>query len=159
LFTGAKAERQGFAFSRSTLALAASVTLAAGFGAIVGALAMTHYNTPAPPKIDTAALEERGALQKSVAHLSKELASLKTSVDNAHKSSIAQIGKIAERVERIERAPETTGSIAKAAPTPAPAPAGAPVAVTPPPMPTPRPQIVQGWSVQESRDGYLLVEN
>ncbi len=140
---------------RRRAALAAIVVLAAGFGAAVGTLA-TRAPAPPPPKPNTALLEENQALQRSVARLTKDLATLKTSAEAAARESRAQIAKVSEELnKRLDRAPETTGSIGKAA-TAAPAVEKPEVA---PPIPTPRPAIVQGWTVREGRNGRVLVES
>ncbi len=65
--------------------MAATIMLAAGFGAVVGALAMQGF---APePKIDTAQVEETQAMRKSIAHLSKELSTLKSGIETTAKTA------------------------------------------------------------------------
>ncbi|MGH6788254.1 MAG: hypothetical protein ACRECC_01060 [Pseudolabrys sp.] len=151
---------------RRTVMLAASVMLAAGIGAVIGALANTSF-TP-PQRTDVAALNETKALQKTIMHLSKEMsvvkaasaeaanksakeiAVLKASLETANKSASTQIGKVADRVDRIEHhaaAPETTGSI----------PAQHAAAKSEPPPP-PKPAVIQGWVVRDARNGFVYVE-
>lgn len=142
-------------------ALAATVVLAAGFGAAVGTIA----NRPAEhtaPKVNTALLEENHALQRSVAKLTKDLGALQARVDASARESRTQIAKVNDRL--AERAAEITGSIGKPA-TVAAAPSAPPIiekpetlAVTPLPLPRPGPPIVQGWTVREARNGRVLVE-
>jgi hypothetical protein len=137
--------------------LAASVMLAAATGAVIGALAV---GTTAPPaatgRADTAGNEERASMQKSIAHLAKEISALKSGIEAANKGTGSQIGKIADRVERIEkhdRTADTTGTINKS-----PAPAAAPAAVEAP-LPTPRPNILNGWILRDAANGRAVVEN
>ncbi|MGI8525191.1 MAG: hypothetical protein ACR2K5_03280 [Pseudolabrys sp.] len=137
---------------RSAL-LAASVAIAAALGAIAG-VAGSGIGKSAPV-VDTAAAEETQEMRKSIARLTKDIAALKTGIETANKTAGAQIGKIAERIERIDRT-ETTGSIAKAAATPAPA---AVAVATPLPQAKPQPQVLEGWSVRAARNGAILVEN
>jgi hypothetical protein len=133
---------------------AASVTIAAAAGAVIGALAVP--GRPEAPRIDTASNAERAAMQKSIAHLSKEISALKAGIETASKGTGAQIGKIGDRLERIEksdRLADATGSIAK----PASAPAAAHVDA---PLPVPRPTIVlSGWALRDAAHGRAVVEN
>jgi len=148
---------------RHRAALAATIMLAACFGAAIGGVA-TRTSTPPPPKPDTTALEESLTAQKSVARLSKELTALKSSIESSGKDTRSQIAKITEKIndklaERADRAADVTGSIAKQATAAAPAAEKPQVA----PMPVPRPvvsqpTIIQGWSVREGRNGRVLVE-
>jgi hypothetical protein len=133
--------------------LAASVAIAAAFGAVVGAAATGGLSKPA---VDVAA-EENKATQQSLVRLAKEVASLKTSLDAANKSAHSQIAKISERLSE-------TGSIAPpqtvpAAPQPtAPLPAPRPTIAAAEPPPSPRRSIVSDWSIRETRDGYVYVQ-
>jgi hypothetical protein len=124
--------------------LAASVAIAAAFGAIVGAAATGGFSKP---KVD-AAVEDSKVTQQSVARLAKEISNLKASLDAANKSAHSQIAKISERLNR--ETAEATGSIAQ--------PQTAPAATASAPMPTPRPAttaeaqpprrpIVADWSI------------
>lgn len=146
--------------------LAASVLLAAGIGGVIGALANASFTLP--QQTDVAALNETKALQKTIMHLSKEMsavraasieatgkaakeiATLKASLETANKSANAQIGKVAERIDRIERhaaAPEITGSIKPQHAV------SKPETVQPP-----KPPIVPGWRVRDARNGFVYVE-
>ncbi|HVZ54775.1 MAG TPA: hypothetical protein VG986_22605 [Pseudolabrys sp.] len=156
--------------------LAASVALAAALGAVIGAVAGGGFGKPAAPTVDVASVAERQAMQKSIAQLSHEVATLKTSVETANKSSRSQIAKISERLAH-ERA-EITGSISaprttSAVPTPASVPTVAPPATAAVPVPPPRlPQqmaaienppaphrsVVPNWTLQTAHDGYALIE-
>ncbi|HVV79902.1 MAG TPA: hypothetical protein VHD59_09855 [Pseudolabrys sp.] len=141
---------------RRRAALAATIMLAAGFGAAVGAVAMRQPAQP-PARPNTALLEENHALQRSVAKLNKDLTTLRANVETAARESKTQIAKAtASLSDRLDKAMDVTGSIGKPATTAA--------AVSPPiadsaPLPQPRPSIVQGWTVREARNGRIWVEN
>jgi hypothetical protein len=146
--------------NRRRAALAATIMLAAGFGAAVGAVAMRQPPQP-PAKPDTALLEENHALQRSVAKLNKDLTTLRANVETAARDSKTQIAKAtASLSDRLDKAMDVTGSIGKSVTTPATTAA----AVSPPvadraPLPQPRPSIAQGWTVREARNGRIWVEN
>jgi hypothetical protein len=141
------------------------------------------FRKPEAPKVDTAAVAERKAMQQSLARLNKEIGILRTSLDAANKNAHVQIAKISEKLtEKLNReAAEVTGSIsapqtapAQTPPQMAPAqaasvPAAAP-AQTVTPLPTPRPQrlaslepprptIVSDWTIRNTRNGYVYVQN
>jgi len=150
-------------------ALAASVLMAGAIGVIAGMAASGSFNKPEAPKVDTAALKEREAMQQSIAKLNKEIGSLKSSLEAANKSANTQLAKMSEKLnEKLAReAAEVTGSIG-APQTTAPV-AAAPVQVMTP-LPVPRPtrvaaaepqnqSIVPNWSVRGNRDGYVYVQN
>jgi hypothetical protein len=131
--------------------LAASVTFAAALGAVIGAAASGGFSTPLP-RTNVAGAEERKAMQISIANLSKEVASLKTSLDAANKAAHSQIAKITERFDRAASS-DITGSIS------------APQTIAPLPSPRPaqaaspsRPAVVKDWSIRETRDGYVYVQ-
>lgn len=164
--------RAGFSLGargRRNALLAASVALAAAFGAVAGGLASGGFFKPAPVTANVASLAERKAMQQSIVHLTKEIATLKASVESANKSSHSQIAKIGERLAR-ERA-EITGSISPprtvppapepataqtSVPTPAPRPAQQMAAIERPPAI--RPPLVVGWRLLTARDDYALIE-
>jgi len=141
--------------------LAASVAIAAAFGAIVGAAATGSFSKG--PAVDMAAVEENKATQQSVAQLAKEITSLKASLEAANKSAHSQNAKLGERLSR--ETAEITGSITPpqtvpptpqvSAPLPAPPPAQVAAGETPPPA---RLSIVPDWSIRETRDGYVYVQ-
>lgn len=146
-------------------ALAASVLIAGVAGVFAGVAASGGFKAPATPKVDTAALDERKAMQQSITKLNKEIGSLKSSLDAANKAAYAQIAKITEKLNR--EAAEVTGSIA-APQTITPTPLAPVQATTPLPTPRPtrmasleppRPSVVRDWSIRDSRDGYVYVQN
>lgn len=140
--------------------LAASVTFAAALGAVVGALASGGYSTPARP--DVAAIEQNKAMQQSIARLGKEVTTLKASLEQANKSAHIQIAKISERLEHATAevtgsisAPQTTAPVLTPLPSPRPTPR---IAAVEPPPPA-RPSVVAGWTIRDTRNGYVYVEN
>jgi hypothetical protein len=156
--------------------LAASVTIAAALGAVIGALASGGSAKPEAPRVDVAAQEERKAMQQTIAHMSKEVTTLKANLEAANKTARTQIAKLNDKLtERVKKeSAEVTGSIsAPQTAAPAPAPAEQPAAV-PTPMPQPRPpqvasveppppaptrlSIVSGWRIRDAHDGVVYVE-
>ena len=137
--------------------LAASVTLAAALGAAIGALASSGSAPPAKP--DVAAIEQTKAMQQSIAKLNKEIAALKTNLDQANKAAHTQIAKISEKLE--QQAAEITGSVA----TPQTVPAVQPPLPVPRPAqrfaaePPPRTPVVPDWTIADYRNGYIFVES
>ncbi|WP_031335204.1 hypothetical protein [Rhodopseudomonas sp. B29] len=101
---------------RKLAVVAALVILAAFAGAIGGALATAGFGmmTDAPHP-DVAKVEAKtNPLEAQVAQLQSEVSALKASIDNAAKQNSVQIGKTAERLERIEKAQaEPAAKIAK----------------------------------------------
>jgi hypothetical protein len=167
---------------KSYALLAASLTIAAVLGVVIGALAGGGFVKPDAPHVDVAGIEERKALQQSIAHLTKEVTTLKANLDTANKSARTQIAKLNDKLaERVKKeSADVTGSISApqtAAPAPAEQPATA--AATPTPIPQPRParvasvaaepasappppamrsSIVPGWWIRDARDGFVYVE-
>lgn len=160
--------------------LAASVTIAAALGVVIGALASGGFNSkPEAPRVDVAGLEERKAMQQSITRLSKEVTTLKANLDAANKTAHTQIAKLNDKLaERVKKeGAEVTGSIsapqtAASAPAPAEQPAAVPTPIPqprppqvasgaepPPPPPSMRSSIVPGWWIREARDGYVYVES
>jgi hypothetical protein len=134
--------------------LAASVAIAAAIGAITGALTSGGF-AKAPP-VDVAAVEENKAMQQSVARLTKEITSLKTSLDAANRSASNQIAKISERLNR--ESANVTGSVPPQTQTapPAPLPAARPELAAS--AMQPRLSIVPDWTIRETRDGLVYVQ-
>jgi hypothetical protein len=154
-FTAPKRPRFAFRPRHKRYALlAASVAIAAVVGAVTGA-ATTGGFSKAPP-VDVAAIEENKAMQQSVARLTKEITSLKATLDAANRSASSQIAKISERLSR--ETTNVTGSVppqAQAAPT-GPLPAARPeTAAT---AMQPRLSIVPDWTIHDTRDGFVYVQ-
>lgn len=139
--------------------LAASVTLAASLGAMVGVFAGSGGFRPETPRAAVAALEDRVAMQQTLGKLNKEIATLKSNLDAANKSAHSQIAKINERFDRASSEELITGSISPpqtVAPVPTPRPAPRIVAVEA--QPPARLSIVQGWTIRDARDGFVYVQ-
>jgi hypothetical protein len=141
--------------------LAASVTFAAALGAVIGAVASGGFSAPARP--DVATVEQNKAMQQSIAQLGKEVTTLKASLEQANKAAHTQIAKISERLERgtaeitgSTSAPQAMTTMAVPAPMPSPRPAQRIAAVEPPPARVP---VVTGWTIHDTRNGYVFVEN
>jgi hypothetical protein len=139
--------------------LAASVTLAASLGAMVGVFAGSGGFRPETPRPAVAVLEDRAAIQQTLGKLNKEIAALKSNLDAVNKSANSQIAKMTERFDRASNEELITGSISTPqtvapVPTPRPAPRVAAVEVQPPA----RPPVIQGWTVRDSRDGFVYVQ-
>jgi hypothetical protein len=154
-FTAPKRPRFAFRPRHKRYALlAASVAIAAVVGAVTGA-ATTGGFSKAPP-VDVAAIEENKAMQQSVARLTKEITSLKATLDAANRSASSQIAKISERLSR--ETTNVTGSVppqTQAAPTgPLPA-ARSETAAT---AMQPRLSIVPDWTIHDTRDGFVYVQ-
>lgn len=170
----APAARPRLAFNarhKRTALLAASVAIAAALGAVLGAAASGGFAKAS--RSDVAGLEERKAMQQSIAHLAREIITLKAGMAAANKSAHAQIAKIGDELgdklgERLKReGAEITGSISAPETT---SPASASQVATPIPPPRPpqrlaaaetspaRPPVLPGWSIRDSHDGYVYVE-
>jgi hypothetical protein len=150
--------------------LAACVAIAASFGAVAGSLGVARLGPmfasappPAPVTKDSVA-EEVKALKDTVAQLrgttkalSDNLAALRTSVGSSNAAQNTQIGRIAETLDRVEKAQtehrkaasETTGSIAQKQ--------AVPMVLGDPPT-TLKPPVVQGWVLRRVYDGAALIE-
>lgn len=129
--------------------LAASVALAAGLGALFGSLAS---GTWAPPSRNVAGLEERKAMQQSIAHLTKQVALLRANLEKTNRAEHAEIAKISAQLDQ-RTASDITGALPKAA------------SAVPLPRPAPhiaaadnRPTVVSDWTVRDVRDGYVYVQ-
>jgi len=162
--------------------LAACVAIAASFGAVGGSIGVAKFGPmfasappPAAPVTKDNVADEVKSLKDTVAQLrtatkslSDNLSALKTSVNSSNSAQNAQIGKIAETLDRVEKtqaeqrkiaatpavnttsAPESTGSIAQ--PKPA-----VPLVLGDPPTTLKQP-IVPGWVLRRVYDGAALIE-
>ena len=179
---GPRKLRRSRASARFAL-LAACVAIAASLGAIGGSLGVANFGLMTAPKAEPIAVakdpsDEIRALKDTVAQLRAQtkslndnLASLKTSVTTTTAMANQQNGKIAETLERIEKAqaeqkklmasqaaPETTGSInqrrskqqQQTTPT-------VPMVLGDPPT-TLKPPILQDYVLRRVYDGAALIE-
>jgi hypothetical protein len=137
--------------------LAASVTIAAAIGVLTGAAMTGGFSKSAV--VDVAGLEENKAAQQSIARLSKDVASLKASLEAANKSAHSQFAKISERLARDSA--QVTGAITPPQTVP---PTSAATAPLPPARPGPaaevprRPSVIADWTIRETRDGFVYVQ-
>ena len=151
--------------------LAAAIVSAAALGAVAGAVTTSSLLRDPSPPADMIAANANRALQDSVAQLGSELATLKAGIANAQRSTSTQFGKLAERLDRTEKAQaEPVGKLAKiqesidrleqrqqhaAAPVAAAAPE---VTGAVAPKEEPRPQVAEGWRLRDFYDGRAIVE-
>jgi len=154
--------------------IAAAIVFAVALGAIAGAATTSSLLRDTSPPADMIAANANRGLQDSVAQLSNELSTLKTSIANAQRNSSTLYGKIAERLDRTEKAQaEPVGKLSKlqesidrleqhqqhaaVAPTAAPEVTGS---VTPKePKEESRPQVAEGWRLRDFYDGRAVVES
>jgi hypothetical protein len=159
--------------------LAAIIAVAAGGGSFLGSLTASglFQARPAEATLPRSA-DARDVVQALKAELA-ELAALKANLDGVSRNVSTQFTKMTERLDRIEHAeadpatlariaetvdrlakrqavPETTGSIASAAPaasSPAPTPGSAPAAAAG------TDRVLDDWLVQGVRNGEAVVES
>ena len=160
--------------------LAASVTVAVALGAVIGAVTA---NSLASSNDQVSSLQERKVMQQTVARLSDELSTLKTSLDAASKSAHAQTAQLARLSQSMneklaaattkanaamaQASAEVTGSISAPQTVAAQAPAIAEATPLPQPRPQqiaavesqPRPLVVPDWHVRGAARGVVLVES
>jgi hypothetical protein len=101
---------------RRIAAMAAVIAVAAVSGAAGGSLAtiaVGHmFAAPAEPKV--AATNETAVLKDAVARINADVNGVKADLDRVGKTRTAQIGKLGERLDKVERSQEdTTTRIAK----------------------------------------------
>ncbi|BBO14947.1 hypothetical protein TM102_64170 [Bradyrhizobium sp. TM102] len=99
---------------RRLSAMAAVVAIAAGVGAISGALAtagMMHFAAPAQAPVQVA---DTSALDASVARIDADLVALKANVDHSSKTGVTQFNRANDRLDKLEKAQaEPMAKIAK----------------------------------------------
>jgi hypothetical protein len=99
-------------------AIAATAAIAAVLGGLAGSLATTGINyfvpvhAPPPPPVKSAAVNE------VLGRINRELTALKAGVDSSAKATNQQVSKIADRMDRAEKAQTDAGTkLAKASET------------------------------------------
>ncbi|RAI29901.1 hypothetical protein CH340_22265, partial [Rhodoplanes serenus] len=99
------APRRRFSFEVPPyMKVAAVIAMATSFGALAGTFAATRFGPePAAPVVQVAAADD-SVLRATVAQLQSDLAGLRASVETSSKAMQAQTGKLADRLERTERA-------------------------------------------------------
>lgn len=148
---GAAAAQAAPAQSRRFLMLAATLAFAAAFGSFVGSVSgsgLVQFMSPTRPAAATD--NTIVATQQMKAELA-EISAIKTSLENAARTSTSQYTKIADRLDQLDRhtastsAPEVTGALAGVA--------------QPDPSPKLADRILQDWAVDDVQDGRALVES
>ena len=89
---------------RRLSAMAAVVAIAAGVGAISGALAtagMMHFAAPAAAPAQVA---DTSALDASVARIDADLVALKANVEHTSKTGVSQFNRANDRLDKLEKA-------------------------------------------------------
>jgi hypothetical protein len=183
-FSAPAKERASRRFGMFAL-LAASVVLAAAFGATAGVLATTGLTRlagepvpaapPATPPVPQAP-QTTQATQTALTQLRAEVAALKASVEATNRSAGAQYAKLVERFDRLERVQSAGGKSDAALPKEAaketvkdtareitgsvtlPSPTAAtaqPLA----PVPAPVAAIVPGWAVRDVYRGVAMLQS
>lgn len=87
---------------RRLSAMAAVVAIAAGVGAISGALAtagMMHFASPAPAQV-----ADTSALDASVARIDADVVALKANVEHTSKTGLGQFNRTNDRLDKLEKA-------------------------------------------------------
>lgn len=164
--------------SRVTV-LAASITLAAALGSVVGAIAGVALLRPAEEPV-TVPTFTVNAFKGPFTQLRSEIAALKASIEAGNKNANAQFARIAERVERAEKAQsEPAARLARIADSverlerksatasvPLPVPAPGPTLAAAPDITgsiaakqQDKPPVVSGWVLREIFNGRALVES
>jgi hypothetical protein len=146
--------------------LAASLAVAAGLGAVAGALGASAVATPtaapapAPvPTTPTTEADDTQSLKATVAQLRADVSALRVTIETANKAASGQLAKITERFDRMERerradtgaSKETTGSLLSG-------PAAAPAAASSAAGPAAAPPTVPGWAVRDVYRGVALIQ-
>jgi hypothetical protein len=154
--------------------LAAGIALAAMGGAIAGVAATMALTRDAAPAANLVTVEATKSLQNSVAQLGSELATLKSGVTSAQKNASTQLGRIADRLDRAEKAQaDPTGKLAKiqesidrlehhqqvAAVAPPTAPVAGDITGSIKPKDDAKPQVAEGWKLRDFFDGRAIVES
>jgi hypothetical protein len=149
--------------------LAASVALAAAFGAVLGSLGTFGLLKALTPSASAEATKigELKDLPQILSQLKIEVAALKTSVEASNRLATTQFGKIAERVDRAQAEPAAklaviTDSVSRLEQRIAAAAPAQDVTGSVPPRAEakepPKPAILQGWVIRDIYRGRALVE-
>jgi hypothetical protein len=155
--------------------LAAGIALAVAVGALAGAGATASLMRDDPSPASLSAAHDNRVLRDSVAQLGSELATLKAGIATAQRNASTQFGKLAERLDRAEKAQaEPAARLAKiqesldrldhrqqqAAATPAPAPVAAPeVTGSIAAKEETRPPLAEGWRMRDFHAGRAIVQS
>jgi len=153
--------------------LAATIALAAAVGSFIGSLTGAGVGRLVPEAAPSTNTADAGTILRAVKSELAELSAMKSNLDGSIRNANTQFVAIAERLDRVERAatnpaaqlahiadavdrlnkintaPETTGSIAPMTTAPT---------TTPPAEPKIVERIVEDWVVQDVRGDRALVE-
>jgi hypothetical protein len=153
--------------------LAATIALAAAVGSFIGSLTGAGVGRLVPEAAPSTNTADAGSILRAVKSELAELSAMKSNLDGSIRNANTQFVAIAERLDRVERAatnpaaqlahiadavdrlnkinaaPETTGSIAPMTTAPT---------TTPPAEPKIVERIVEDWVVQDVRGDRALVE-
>jgi hypothetical protein len=153
--------------------LAATIAIAAAVGSFVGSLTGAGVGRLMPEAAPSTTTADAGGILRAVKSELAELSAMKSNLDGSIRNANTQFVAIAERLDRVERAatnpaaqlahiadavdrlnkinaaPETTGSIAPMTTAPK---------TTPPAEPKIVERIVEDWVVQDVRGDRALVE-
>ena len=163
--------------------LAATIALVAGVGSFVGSLTGAGVGRLVPEAVPSANTADAGSILRAVKSELAELSAMKSNLDGSIRNANTQFVAIAERLDRVERAatnpaaqlahiadavdrlnkinaaPETTGSIAPMSTAPM---STSPMSTAPTTAPPAEPKIVdrivEDWVVQDVRGDRALVE-
>ena len=99
---------------RRYASLAASLALSAVIGGLAGAAVTITSSDDEPSTAAIAAINANRALRDSLTKLESEVATLRTGMASAQRTTGTQIGKLSERIDRTEKAQvEPTAKLAK----------------------------------------------
>lgn len=157
-------------FKRGRMKIAAIALISGGIGAVGGAVANEGVRAWLASGSSGATVSialDVDQLKDAVAHMKTDLATLKTAADQVAKANTSQVGKIGDRLDRIEKAQaEPNAKIAKLSealdklrtqPAAAPAPETTGSIAEPKPEPK-KPPVVQGWVLRDVQSGIALVQ-
>lgn len=136
--------------------LAASIVLAAGFGAIAGALGMTMIERPTTAATQLEAIDLT-LVQGTMANLRAELSAIKSSVESSNSNVNEQLAKFSERLERRTPAP-----VQPSAQAPGRTSADVTGSVRPQALATPsapRPRVIEGWALRRVSRGVAIIQS
>lgn len=157
---------------RRIAAMAAVIAVAAVCGAAGGSLATLAFGHGATPQaeapaVKSATAEEAALLRETVARLNADLNAVKSDLDRTGKTRTTQIGKLGERLDKVEKSQDETMSrvakiseaqdkvrTASAAPAPAAADVTGSIAAARPKGPP----IVDGWTLTRVSNGAAVVD-
>jgi hypothetical protein len=162
---------------RRSMAMAAVVVVAAICGAAGGSLAtfaLGQYAATAHAVKTAAAVDETAPLKDAVARINADVNGIKADLDRAGKTRSAQLGKLGERLDKMEKSQEDTSTkvakigeaqekadklrTAAAAAPPAPETTGSITAAAAKTDAKKTPPIVDGWTLTRVSNGGAIID-